>query len=73
MRWECRYSSCEMLYIEVTSMEVRCFLDHSEDRAEWWTFEEVLAGEWDQYIKNLFGAEAVKEIKEEVRLRRRSG
>ncbi len=73
MRWECRYSSCEMLYIEVTSMEVRCFLDHSEDRAEWWTFEEVLEGEWDQFIENLFGAEAVNEIKQEVRLRSRSG
>lgn len=71
MRWECRYSSCEMLYIEVTSMEVRCFLDHSEDRAEWWTFEEVLAGDWDQFIENLFGGEALKEIKEEVRSRNR--
>jgi hypothetical protein len=73
MRWECRYSSCEMLYIEVTSMEVRCFLDHSEDRAEWWTFEEVLAGEWDPFIENLFGIEALTEIKEAVRVRRRAG
>lgn len=73
MRWECRYSSCEMLYIEVASLEVKCYLDHSEDRAEWWSFEEVLAGEWDGYVKNLFGEAALEEIKKEVRMRRREG
>lgn len=73
MRWESRYSSGEMLHIEVTSMEVRCFLDHSEDQAEWWTFEEVLTGEWDSFIESLFGMEAVSEIKEAVWLRHRAG
>jgi hypothetical protein len=62
-----------MLYIEVTSLEVKCFLDHSVDRAEWWSFEEVLAGERDGYIRNLFGEVAVAEIKKEVEMRRRAG
>jgi hypothetical protein len=73
MRWECRYSSCEMMYIEVCPLEVKCYLDHSEDRAEWWSFDEVLHGERDAYIDNLFGAAALSEIKLEVKKRYRSG
>lgn len=73
MRWECRYSSCEMLYLEVSGLEVKCYLDHSEDRAEWWTFDEILAGDRDGYIESLFGGEALQEIKQQVRMRRREG
>lgn len=57
------------MYIEVTPMEVRCFLDHAEDRPEWWSFEEVLAGDHDAFVEKLFGTAAVKEVKQEVRLR----
>lgn len=73
MRWECRHSSSEMLYIEVASLEVKCYLDHSEDRAEWWSFEEVLSGDRDRFVANLFGEAALEEIKREVRMRRREG
>lgn len=66
MRWECRYSSCEMLYLEVHSDHVRCFLDHSEAQADRWTFAEILAGDHDAYIQNLFGDTALSQLKAEL-------
>ena len=69
MRWECRYSSCEMLYLDVQADHVRCFLDHSENKADHWTFAEVLAGDHDAYIQNLFGDTALAQLKAELRLR----
>ena len=69
MRWECRYSSCEMLYLEVQADHVRCFLDHSEDKADRWSYEEILAGHHDAYVQLLFGESALRQLKTEVRLR----
>ena len=69
MRWECRYSSSEMLYLEVGANEVRCYLDHSPGKPELWTFAEVLAGERDAEVRNLFGEAALEELKAAVRLR----
>jgi hypothetical protein len=73
MRWECRYSSCEMLYLEVGSEYVRCYLDHSPAGADLWTFAEVLAGEHDGYVRDLFGEAALAELKATVRQRVRGG
>jgi hypothetical protein len=67
MRWECRYSSCEMLYLVVGSADVRCFFDHSEDKAIRWAFADVLAGAHDAEVRLFFGDAAVEELKAEVR------
>ena len=69
MRWECRYSSCEMLYLDLQADHVRCFLDHSEANADRWTFAEILAGTQDAYIQNLFGDNALNQLKEEIKRR----
>lgn len=69
MRWECRYSSCEMLYLVVGTDYVRSFLDHSEDRADRWTFADVLAGVHDAEVRALFGDKVPEDLKAEVRRR----
>lgn len=71
MRWECRYSSCEMLYLDLQADHVRCFLDHSEAKADRWTFAEILAGTHDAYIQNLFGETILQQLKTEVQRRSR--
>lgn len=85
-RWECRYSSCEMMYLEIAGGEVRMWLDHSPDKADRYPFDDVLAGKLDAEMTNLFGpgtpaevkaavrdkiANPVPETKEQARLRRR--
>jgi hypothetical protein len=69
MQWECRYSSSEMLYLEVGSSYVRCYLHHSPGTADLWTFADVLAGKYDAEVRNLFGEEVVAELKAEVQRR----
>jgi hypothetical protein len=69
MRWECRHSSAEMLYLEVGAADVRCYFDHSPAKAERWTFAEVLAGNHDAEVRNLFGDAALAQLKAAVRLR----
>ncbi|MFO0801537.1 MAG: hypothetical protein U0791_00245 [Gemmataceae bacterium] len=63
MRWECRYSSCEMMYLEVGVHSVRNWLDHSKDRADEWTFAEVMAGECDGLVRAVFGDDVLRELK----------
>ena len=63
MRYECRYSSSEMMYLEVTETDVRCYLDHSPDRASHWTFAEVVAGAMDAEVRNLFSDDEIEEVK----------
>ena len=69
MRWECRYSSSEMLYLEVTKRDVISYFHHSPERPERWRFEDVLAGKHDAEVRNLFGDAAVEELKAAVRTR----
>lgn len=66
-RWECRYSSSEMLYLEVTPTDVRRFLDRAEHQAVHTTFESVLAGTLDSEVRKLFGATVIDELKTAVR------
>jgi hypothetical protein len=69
-RWECRYSSCEMLYLEFASgCKVRCYLDHSPQNADFYSFDDILAGEIDATATSLFGAQAPDELKAAVRRR----
>jgi hypothetical protein len=70
MRWECRYSLSEVLYLEIAGDEVRCYLHHSPQSALRWTFEQVLAGEMDKdpEVRALFGDE-IDEVKAAVRER----
>lgn len=63
MRWECRYSSCEMMYLEVGVRTVKCFLDHSPNRADEWTFAEVKTGECDGFLRAVFGDDVLAELK----------
>jgi hypothetical protein len=67
MRWECRYSSCEMMYVEVGPDDVRIYLDHSPERADHYTFEEVLNGATDAEVGNVFGQNTLSELKAAVR------
>ena len=69
MRWECRYSSCEMMYLEVTETDVRCYLHHSIDHARHWTFEEVAEGALDKdyEVGALFTGDEIEEVKAMVR------
>lgn len=69
MRWECRYSSCEMLYLDAGAECVRCFLHHSEGQADRWAFADVLAGVHDAEVRAIFGDAVVAELKAAVRSR----
>ena len=67
-RWEARYSSSEMLYLEIAGHEVRCWLDHSPQNADRYTFDEVLAGACDGgEVGCVFGAKVVEELKAAIR------
>lgn len=68
-RWECRYSSSEMMYLELTETGVRSYLDHSPQHAEHTGFAEILAGKLDGEVTNLFGADALEQLKAEARSR----
>lgn len=63
MRWECRHSSAEMLYLEVRDGEVHEWFDHHPDDPTRWSFEQVLAGELDAKVAVLFGDEALVELR----------
>lgn len=61
MRWEERYSSSEMMYVEVTARGVRVWLnDHEGDL---WSFQEVLDGALDNEVGGVFGSEVLAEVK----------
>jgi hypothetical protein len=62
-RWECRYSSSEMLYLELRGDEVITYLHHSSHDAERFAFADVLAGTQDAMIAQFFGVAAVAAVK----------
>lgn len=66
-RWECRYSSCEMMYLDIGDGQVHLYLDHAPAKGDWHSFDDVLAGKLDAEITNLFGAGAADEVKAGVR------
>ena len=68
-RWECRYSSCEMMYLEVTPTGVHLYLDHSPGKPDHYSFDEVLAGALDAEVHNLFGGNTLEQLKAAVRAR----
>jgi hypothetical protein len=69
-RWECRYSPSEMMYLEVTATDdVRAYLDHNPGGADVWSFDRVLRGEADGFIRSLFGESALAGVKAEVTAR----
>jgi hypothetical protein len=67
VRWECRYSPSEMLYLDLTPTDVRQFLHHSPHHPEITSFEDVLAGKIDADVRNLFGVQTLEELKAAVR------
>ena len=69
-RWESRYSSCEMIYVEIVGDRVHVWLNHSPQQADRYTFDQVLAGALDNEVGAVFGQETLEEIKKMVRERR---
>src|SRR5688500_15714625 len=65
-RWECRYSSSEMMYLDIAGSEVRMWLHHSPKSADRYSFDDVLSGKLDAEVRNLFGADAVDELRAAV-------
>lgn len=65
MHWEERYSSSEMVYLEVTGTGVRIWLNNNP--ADVWSFREVLEGAIDGEVGGAFGSKVLEEIKAEAR------
>jgi hypothetical protein len=61
-RWECRYSSSEMLYLELRGQQVITYLNSPKD-LERYSFDDVLAGKQDAMISQFFGAGAPAQVK----------
>ena len=72
-RWECRYSSSEMLYLELRGEYVITYLHHAPNNADRYTLADVLAGKQDSMIAQLFGAAAVEEVKAAIVAQRGGG
>ena len=66
-RWECRYSSCEMVYLDIVGRSVRCYLDHSPGSADVYTFDEVLAEKADGVVNGIFTNGTLEELKAAVK------
>ncbi|MEP6574378.1 MAG: hypothetical protein ABJD11_16885 [Gemmatimonadota bacterium] len=70
MQWETRYSSCEMLYLDVTGTEVRSWLNSDTSQGLRWSIKDVLAGKADGTIGLEFGGEVLDELKAYLRTHR---
>jgi len=57
------------MYLELTETGVRSYLDHSPQHAEHTSFADILAGKLDGEVTNLFGANALEQLKAEARSR----
>ena len=64
--WECRYSSCEMMYLELSDKGVHMFLDHAPNRGDWYTLDDVTAGKLDAEVRNLYGQDTLDEFRAAV-------
>ena len=64
-RWECRYSSCEMMYLDVNDdgSEVHMYLDHAPTRGDRWSADEILRGEISAEMRILFGDDIGDKLK----------
>ncbi|MFT3787771.1 MAG: hypothetical protein QM770_16640 [Tepidisphaeraceae bacterium] len=66
-RWETRYSSSEMMYLEIVGQSVKCYLNHSPGNADVWSFDEVLSGKMDSTEAGVvFGSYVMAELKATV-------
>ena len=71
MRWECRYSSSEMLFMVVDKDSVCSYLNFPENENSRWDFADVLAGVHDAEVRALFSDRVLDDRKAEVRRRYR--
>ncbi len=71
MRWECRYSSSEMLYMVVDPDCVRSYLNSPDNENGRWDFADVLAGEHDAEVRAQFNDAVLDALKAEVQRRYR--
>jgi hypothetical protein len=72
-RWSTRWSPAEMMYLEVRDNEVVMYLDHSPQRPDRFTFEQVLSGEAEKWYRNEFGENVAREVAAAVRKRMAQG
>ncbi|MBC8134657.1 MAG: hypothetical protein H8F28_02065 [Fibrella sp.] len=63
MKWETRYSSSEMMYVEVTATGVLSYLNSDRERATRYSFAQVLEGAADNEVGNVFGRDILAELK----------
>lgn len=71
MRWETRYSSAEMGYLEIVEpkREVVFYLNYPRSNDDRWSFEEFLAGKADYMLNAVYGSDVVEEVKAAIRRR----
>ena len=67
--WETRYSSSEMMYLDVTSTGVRAYLNQNVGAADHWTLEEANEGGADYMIRGVFGEETLVELHAAIQAR----
>lgn len=68
-QWETRYSSAEMMYLEVTSGGVRAYLNQNVGSADRWTLEEARDGGADYMVRSVFGDETLAELHAAIQAR----
>jgi hypothetical protein len=56
-----------MMYLEIVGGEVRLWLNHSPEKAERHSFDDVLGGALDGEVGSVFGGEVLSELKAAVR------
>ncbi len=69
MRWEMRYSSSEMGFLEVLEKEVVFYLNDRRNTDERWTFDEVMRGKADYLVNSLYGNDVLIELMFELKER----
>lgn len=72
LRWSCRYSSSEMMYIDLApdGSGVHVYLDHSPSRGDRFSAADVLEGALDGEVRAVFGDNVVREVIAAMQVRR---
>lgn len=63
MKWEIRYSSSEMMYVEVIETQVLCYLNGDKERATRFSFAQIVNGAADNEVGSLFGSAVLMQLK----------
>ncbi len=63
MKWEIRYSSSEMMYVEVTGTGVISYLNSDRERATQYSFAQIVRGDADNEVGTLYGDDVLTRLK----------